>query len=117
MVMNGFDTDGDGSNSYHRQWAQLLRQAPDHGDAIRDRADLSGDLTGVRPDQLAPARRLLPLPADRHRRQLGVHRHRRPVPGQRGVIEIDFANTGLFMFRAPVRVRELGWMGFFNVTD
>src|SRR4029079_8748791 len=36
----------------------------------------------VRPDQLVPpARRLLPLPAERHRRPLGVRRPRDAVPG------------------------------------
>ena len=40
------------------------------------------------------------------------------VQGQRGVIEIDFRNTGTFMFHAHVsEFTELGWMGFFNVTD
>jgi manganese oxidase len=38
--------------------------------------------------------------------------------GQRGIIEIDFANKGLFMFHAhQSEFAELGWMGFFNVTD
>ena len=38
--------------------------------------------------------------------------------GQRGVIEIDFANTGKFMFHAhQSEFTELGWMGFFDVTD
>ena len=38
--------------------------------------------------------------------------------GQRGIIEIDFANTGQFMFHAhQSEFAELGWMGFFNVVD
>jgi FtsP/CotA-like multicopper oxidase with cupredoxin domain len=38
--------------------------------------------------------------------------------GQRGVIEIEFADTGHFMFHAhQSEFAELGWMGFFNVTD
>ena len=40
------------------------------------------------------------------------------VQGQRGVIEIDFKNTGVFMFHAHVsEFTELGWMGFFNVIE
>ena len=40
------------------------------------------------------------------------------VQGQRGVIEIDFTNKGMFMFHAHVsEFTELGWMGFFNVTE
>ena len=36
--------------------------------------------------------------------------------GQRGIIEIDFANKGLFMFHAhQSEFAELGWMGFFQV--
>ena len=35
-----------------------------------------------------------------------------------GIIEIDFANTGRFMFHAhQSEFTELGWMGFFDVVD
>ena len=38
--------------------------------------------------------------------------------GQRGIVEIDFHNTGHFMFHAHVsEFTELGWMGFFEVGD
>jgi manganese oxidase len=38
--------------------------------------------------------------------------------GQRGIIEIDFANTGTFMFHAhQSEFTELGWMGFFDVVE
>ena len=38
--------------------------------------------------------------------------------GQRGIVEIDFKNTGHFMFHAHVsEFTELGWMGFFEVVD
>jgi FtsP/CotA-like multicopper oxidase with cupredoxin domain len=38
--------------------------------------------------------------------------------GQRGILEIDFQNTGRFMFHAhQSEFTELGWMGFFNVVD
>ncbi|CAN5154089.1 hypothetical protein BH18ACT12_BH18ACT12_15320 [soil metagenome] len=38
--------------------------------------------------------------------------------GQRGIIEIDFANTGRLMFHAhQSEFTELGWMGFFEVVD
>jgi manganese oxidase len=37
--------------------------------------------------------------------------------GERGILEIEFANTGLFMFHAhQSEFAELGWMGYFNVT-
>jgi FtsP/CotA-like multicopper oxidase with cupredoxin domain len=38
--------------------------------------------------------------------------------GQRGIVEIDFNHTGLFMFHAhQSEFAELGWMGFFDVRD
>ena len=38
--------------------------------------------------------------------------------GQRGVLEISFAHTGTFMFHAhQSEFTELGWMGYFDVTD
>src|SRR5215218_5464165 len=38
--------------------------------------------------------------------------------GQRGIIEIDFANTGRFMFHAhQSEFTDLGWMGFFDVVE
>jgi FtsP/CotA-like multicopper oxidase with cupredoxin domain len=38
--------------------------------------------------------------------------------GQRGIVEIDFHNTGRFMFHAhQSEFTELGWMGFFEVVD
>ena len=38
--------------------------------------------------------------------------------GQRGVLEIDFTNTGMFMFHAhQSEFTDLGWMGFFNVVE
>jgi FtsP/CotA-like multicopper oxidase with cupredoxin domain len=38
--------------------------------------------------------------------------------GQRGVLEIRFANAGRFMFHAhQSEFTELGWMGFFEVVE
>ncbi len=38
--------------------------------------------------------------------------------GQRGIVEIDFASTGTYMFHAhQSEFTELGWMGFFDVVD
>jgi FtsP/CotA-like multicopper oxidase with cupredoxin domain len=34
------------------------------------------------------------------------------------VVEVEFANAGLFMFHAhQSEFTELGWMGYFNVVD
>ena len=38
--------------------------------------------------------------------------------GERAILEIDFQNTGLFMFHShQSEFAELGWMGFFNVVE
>jgi FtsP/CotA-like multicopper oxidase with cupredoxin domain len=38
--------------------------------------------------------------------------------GERGILEIEFENTGVFMFHAhQSEFAELGWMGFFNVVE
>jgi manganese oxidase len=38
--------------------------------------------------------------------------------GERGIIEIDFSHTGRFMFHAhQSEFAELGWMGFFEVVE
>ena len=38
--------------------------------------------------------------------------------GERCILEIDFSNTGTFMFHAhQSEFAELGWMGFLNVVD
>ena len=40
------------------------------------------------------------------------------VRGQRGILEIEFHNSGTFMFHAhQSEFTELGWMGFFEVVD
>ena len=51
MVMNGYDTDGDGEQQLlHRQRPHvLLRALPDHGQALAARADLPGEPDRVRP--------------------------------------------------------------------
>ena len=121
MVMNGFDTDGDGENNFYAvngpafyyakypinvSRAQtvriylanltefdLLNSFHLHGDFFRYYPTGSTDYFEYT-DTVALTQ------------------------GQRGIIEIDFANTGLFMFHAhQSEFTELGWMGFFNVTE
>ena len=109
MVMNGYDTDGDGAQQLlHGQRAQLLlREVSDQRQALGARPHLPREPDGVRPHQLVPpARRLLPLPADRHRRELGVHRHGRAVPGPaRRPRDRVREHGSLHVPRAPVGVR------------
>jgi FtsP/CotA-like multicopper oxidase with cupredoxin domain len=121
MVMNGYDTDGDGENNFYTvngrsfYYARypiqvkrsqtvriylanltefdLLNSFHLHGDFFRYQPTGTGDYWEYT-DTVAQ------------------------VQGQRGIIEIDFANTGEFMFHAhQSEFAELGWMGFFDVKD
>ena len=80
MVMNGYDTDGDGGNNFYTVNGRTFYYAryPIRVSRSKPVRHLPREPDRVRPDQLVPpARRLLPLPADRHGRALGVHRPRR----------------------------------------
>jgi FtsP/CotA-like multicopper oxidase with cupredoxin domain len=121
MVMNGFDTDGDGENNfytvngrsfYYAKYPIRVRRSQTvriylanltefdlinsfhlHGDFFRYYPTGSGDAFEYTDTVML-------------------------CQGQRGIIEIDFANTGRFMFHAhQSEFTELGWMGFFEVVD
>ena len=121
MVMNGYDTDGDGGNNFYTVNGRsfyyprypiqvkrsqtvriylanltefdLLNSFHLHGDFFRYYPTGTGDQFEYTDTVVQ-------------------------VQGQRGIIEIDFANPGEFMFHAhQSEFAELGWMGFFNVKD
>jgi manganese oxidase len=121
MVMNGYDTDGDGGNNFYtvngrsfyyaRYPIQVSRSLPVrvylanltefdlinsfhlHGDFFRYQPTGTGD-SWEYTDTVVQCQ------------------------GQRGVLEIEFADTGTFMFHAhQSEFAELGWMGYFQVTD
>jgi FtsP/CotA-like multicopper oxidase with cupredoxin domain len=121
MVMNGFDTDGDGENNFYSvnglafYFAKypitvkrsqtvriylanltefdLLNSFHLHGDFFRYYPTGSTDFYEYTDTVML-------------------------AQGQRGIIEIDFHNAGLFMFHAhQSEFTELGWMGFFDVVD
>ena len=121
MVMNGFDTDGDGENNFYAVNGPAFYYAryPIRVLAFPDGADLPREPHRVRPDQLVPpARRLLPLLPHGSTTRFEYTDTVMLCQGERGIIEIDFANTGLFMFHAhQSEFAELGWMGFFNVVE
>jgi manganese oxidase len=120
MVMNGYDTDGDGENNfytvngrtfYYARYPIRVRRSQTvriylanltefdlvnsfhlHGDFFRYYPTGSGDAFEYTDTVML-------------------------CQGQRGIIEIDFANTGRFMFHAhQSEFTELGWMGFFEVV-
>jgi FtsP/CotA-like multicopper oxidase with cupredoxin domain len=121
MVLNGFDTDGDGENNfytvngrsfYYARYPIRVRRSQTvriyianltefdllnsfhlHGDFFRYYPTGSGEAFEYTDTVML-------------------------CQGQRGIIEIDFANTGRFMFHAhQSEFTELGWMGFFEVVD
>ena len=121
MVMNGFDTDGDGENNFYTVNGKAFYYAKypirvSRSQTVRiylanltefdliNSFHLHGDFFRYYPtgtgDQFEYTDTVV------------------QTQGQRGIIEIDFANTGLFMFHAhQSEFAELGWMGFFHVTD
>jgi manganese oxidase len=121
MVMNGFDTDGDGTNNFYSvngkaffyarypirvkrsQTVRIYLANLTEFDLINS-FHLHGDFFRYYPtgstDQFEYTDTVM------------------LCQGQRGIIEIDFANTGKFMFHAhQSEFTELGWMGFFDVVD
>jgi FtsP/CotA-like multicopper oxidase with cupredoxin domain len=121
MVMNGFDTDGDGENNFYAvngpafyfarhpirvsrsQTVRIYLANLTEFDLINS-FHLHGDFfryyhTGR--DELVEYTDTIVL-----------------AQGERGILEIDFANIGTFMFHAhQSEFAELGWMGFFEVTE
>src|SRR6266511_749807 len=121
MVMNAFDTDGDGENNFYAvngpafyfarhpirvsrsQTVRVYLANLTEFDLINS-FHLHGDFfryyhTGR--DELVEYTDTIVL-----------------AQGERGILEIDFANTGTFMFHGhQSEFAELGWMGFFEVTE
>jgi FtsP/CotA-like multicopper oxidase with cupredoxin domain len=121
MVLNGFDTDGDGENNfygvngpafYYAKYPIRVRRSQTVRIYIANLTEfdpinsfhLHGDFFRYYPTGSS----------DRFEYTDTVML----CQGQRGIIEIDFANTGRFMFHAhQSEFTELGWMGFFDVID
>ena len=121
MVMNGFDTDGDGENNFYTVNGIAFYYAKypitvKRGRTVRiylanltefdlvNSFHLHGEFfryyrTGTT-DQFEYTDTIM------------------QCQGERGIIEIDFQHTGTFMFHAhQSEFAELGWMGHFNVID
>ena len=121
MVMNGFDTDGDGENNvytvngiafYFAKYPIRVRRSRlvriylanlTEFDLINS-FHLHGDFF-----------RYYPTGSSDHFEYTDTVML---CQGERGILEIEFANTGRFMFHAhQSEFAELGWMGFFDVVD
>ncbi|OFW73676.1 MAG: copper oxidase, partial [Actinobacteria bacterium RBG_16_68_12] len=121
MVMNGYDTDGDGENNFYTvngptfyyakypitvsrsQTVRIYLANLTEFDLVNS-FHLHGDFFRYYPTGSGNAYEYTDTVMQ--------------CQGQRGILEIDFANTGLFMFHAhQSEFAELGWMGFFDVVD
>ena len=121
MVLTGFDTDGDGENNfygvngpafYYAKYPIRVRRSQTVRIYIANLTEfdpinsfhLHGDFFRYYPTGSS----------DRFEYTDTVML----CQGQRGIIEIDFAHTGRFMFHAhQSEFTELGWMGFFDVVE
>jgi FtsP/CotA-like multicopper oxidase with cupredoxin domain len=121
MVMNGFDTDGDGENNFYTVNGRTFYYARYPIRVTRSKP-VRIYLANLTEFDLVNS---FHLHADFFRYQptgTGDHWEYTDIvmqcQGQRGVLEIEFAHTGTFMFHAhQSEFAELGWMGFFQVED
>ena len=121
MVLNGYDTDGDGENNfytvngltfYYAKYPIPVRR----GETVRIYLANLTEFDLINSFHLhGEFFRYYPTgSSDRYEYTDTVML----CQGQRGVIEIDFSHTGLFMFHAhQTEFTDLGWMGFFNVIE
>jgi Multicopper oxidase len=121
MVLNGFDTDGDGENNFYTVNGRSFYYAR-YPIRIKRSERVRIYLANLTEFDLLNS---FHLHADFFRYQpTGTGDHWEytdtvmQCQGQRGVIEIEFALSGLHMFHAhQSEFTELGWMGFFEVVD
>jgi manganese oxidase len=121
LVMNGYDTDGDGSNNFYTVNGRSFYYAR-YPIRVRRSELVRIYLANLTEFDLLNS---FHLHADFFRYQpTGTGDHWEytdtivQCQGQRGVVEIEFANTGRFMFHAhQSEFTELGWMGYFDVVD
>jgi manganese oxidase len=121
MVLNGFDTDGDGENNFYAVNGPAFYYAKY---PIRVRRSQTVRIYLANLTEFDPINsfhlhgdffRYYPTGSSDHFEYTDTVML---CQGQRGIIEIDFANTGRFMFHAhQSEFTELGWMGFFDVID
>ncbi len=121
MVMNGYDTDGDGATtSTPSTAARSTTRATRSGSSARELVRLYlANLTEfdlINSFHLhADFFRYYPTGSSDHFEYTDTVMQ---CQGQRGILEIEFSHTGTFMFHAhQSEFTELGWMGYFDVVD
>jgi manganese oxidase len=121
MVMNGYDTDGDGENELYTANGRAFYYAK-YPITVKRSQTVRIYLANLTEFDLINSFHLhgdffryYPTGSSDHFEYTDTVML---TQGQRGILEIDFQNSGLFMFHAhQSEFTELGWMGYFNVVD
>jgi FtsP/CotA-like multicopper oxidase with cupredoxin domain len=120
MVLGGFDTDGDGANNFYSVNGPAFYYAK-YPIRVRRSETVRIYLANLTEFDLINSFHLhgeffryYPTGSTEHFEYTDTVML---CQGQRGIVEIDFHNTGRFMFHAhQSEFTELGWMGFFDVV-
>jgi len=121
MVMNGFDTDADGGNNFYTVNGKSFYYAK-YPITVKRSEMVRIYLANLTEFDLINS---FHLHADMFRfYRTGTSLDYELTDtvmmcqGERGILEIEFEHTGVFMFHAhQSEFAELGWMGFFNVVE
>ena len=121
MVMNGYDTDGDGENNFYTVNGLTFYYAKypikvKRGEPVRIYLANLTEFDLINSLHIhANFFRYYPTGSS------DLYEYTDTVmlcQGQRGILELEFPNPGRFMFHAhQSEFAELGWMGFFEVVD
>jgi manganese oxidase len=121
LVMNGFDTDGDGENNFYSVNGKAFYYAK-YPIRARRSETLRIYLANLTEFDLINSFHLHGEFFRYYRTgstdQFEYTDTVMQCQGERGIIEIDWHNAGRFMFHAhQSEFTDLGWMGFFDVSD
>ena len=121
MVMNGFDTDADGGNNFYTVNGKSFYYAK-YPIIVKRSEMVRVYLANLTEFDLINSFHL-------HADMFRFYRTGSTLDyeftdtvmlcqGERGILEIEFEHTGIYMFHAhQSEFAELGWMGFFNVVE
>ncbi len=121
MVMNGFDTDGDGENNFYTVNGKAFYYAK-YPIRVRRSETVRIYLANLTEFDLINSFHLHGEFFRYYRTGSTDHFEYTDTvmqcQGERGIVEIDFHHAGRFMFHAhQSEFADLGWMGFFEVED
>ncbi len=121
MVMNGFDTDGDGENNFYTVNGKAFYYAK-YPIRVKRSETVRIYLANLTEFDLINSFHLHGEFFRYYRTgstdQFEYTDTVMQCQGERGIVEIDFHHTGRFMFHAhQSEFAELGWMGFFEVEE